>query len=426
MNAASGNAAASRGASGARRWLGPLKIVVAGALLAFVAATLPWRDRVELAWEGGKLSVEGELHADWRVERVEFTPRAASTDAAPWPPEIAAGLARGERVWLERQTRDRTRPRLSWQPGLPRVFREVELGWVAAALACFLGAFACGTTRWWRLLRVAGCGSGFWDSLRLNFVGLFFNLVMPGLTGGDVVKMGAVALENPGKRLEAALSALVDRVLGLLVLVVLASAVILASGDHGFDALRKPVLLLLAALLAGAIVYFAAPLRRALGWERLLAHPKLGAKLRLLDGALLVYARHPLELAGCAALSLANHCGVICGVWLLGRAYGVRAEEVSLAQYFVIVPVASMVTALPIAPAGWGLGEAIYQYLFELVGASGALGVAVSVTFRLTQMLIGCAGGLFLLAPGARSRMRAARAAAAGDDAVAAEGAPRV
>ncbi|TAJ04014.1 MAG: flippase-like domain-containing protein, partial [Planctomycetota bacterium] len=351
--------------------------------------------------------------------------RAPHASSAPWPPEVAEKLARGERVALERQTRDRTKPRLSWQPGLPRVFREVELGWVAAALACFLAAFACGTTRWWRLLRVAGCASGFWDSLRLNFLGLFFNLVMPGLTGGDVVKMGAVALENPGKRLEAALSALVDRVLGLLVLVVLAAAVILASGDAGFDALRKPVLLLLAAMLAGALVYFAAPLRRALGWEKLCAHPKLGPKLRLLDGALLVYARHPLELAGCAVLSLANHCGVICGVALLGHAYGVRSDEVSLAQYFVIVPVASMVTALPIAPAGWGLGEAVYQYLFELIGASGALGVAVSVTFRLTQMLIGCAGGLFLLAPGARSRMRAARAAGV-EGAVAAKGGARV
>ncbi|MBM3978351.1 MAG: flippase-like domain-containing protein, partial [Planctomycetes bacterium] len=328
-------------------------------------------------------------------------------------------LARGERVQLARGSANSPAATLQWQPGLPRVFREVDGAWVAAALACFLASFVCGTTRWWRLLRVAGCTSGFWDSLRLNSIGLFFNLVIPGLTGGDVVKMGAIALENPGRRLEAALSALVDRVIGLLVLVVLASVVILASGED-FAELRRPVLLLLAALVAGTIVYFAAPLRRALGWERLLAHPRLGPKLRLLDGALLIYARHPLEMLGCALLSLANHCGVICGVALLGRAYGVRVEEVSLAQYFVIVPVASMVTALPIAPAGWGLGEAVYQYLFELVGANGALGVAVSVTFRLTQMAIGCAGGLFLLTPGARARVQAAR------EAVADEGPARV
>jgi uncharacterized membrane protein YbhN (UPF0104 family) len=404
-----------------RRWLGPLKLAVAFALLAFVAWTLPWQDRAELKWPGGKQHVEGLLDGDWRGERVRFVPSAPLDSAdpaallAPWPPAVALALARGEPTELVRQSKDKTRPLLSWQPGLPRVFREVDLRWVGAAVLCFLAALVCGTTRWWRLLGVAGCSTGWWDSLRLNFIGLFFNLVMPGLTGGDVVKMGAVALENPGRRLEAALSALVDRVLGLLVLLVLAAGVILASGAR-FAELQRPVLLLLGAGVAGGVVYLAPPLRRALGWEWLRAHPKFGAKLRLLDDALLVYSRRPGELFGCALLSLANHCGVIVGVWMLGLAYGVRSDEVSLAQYFVIVPVASMVSAIPIAPAGWGLGEAIYQYLFELAGASGALGVAVSVTFRLTQMLVGCAGGLFLLAPGARSRMQAARAAAVAEE----------
>jgi uncharacterized membrane protein YbhN (UPF0104 family) len=126
---------------------------------------------------------------------------------------------------------------------------------------------------------------------------------------------------------------------------------------------------------------------------------------------LLVYARHPFELALALLLSLGNHCLVILGVWAMGRAYGADAEGVALAKYFAIVPVADMVSALPIAPAGWGVGEAMYQYLFQMVGASGTLGVAVSATYRVAQMLIGLAGGLFLLAPKTRARMDAARAA---------------
>ncbi|MBM3978394.1 MAG: hypothetical protein FJ299_15575, partial [Planctomycetes bacterium] len=100
MSDAAPTSAPSAQAARPRRWLTWLKLGLAGGLLAFVAARLPWRDRVELKWSDGSQVVEGVLEGDWRAEQVAFLPREAVAPAAAWPPEIGAALARGERVQL--------------------------------------------------------------------------------------------------------------------------------------------------------------------------------------------------------------------------------------------------------------------------------------------------------------------------------------
>jgi uncharacterized membrane protein YbhN (UPF0104 family) len=128
----------------------------------------------------------------------------------------------------------------------------------------------------------------------------------------------------------------------------------------------------------------------------------LGSKLRSLDRAAFVYLRHPFELFFAFVLSAANHFAVVLGVFCLGLAFGVPKAEVGLGEYLVLVPVANIVSALPLAPGGWGLGEFVYKELFEMIDANATMGVAISVTFRLCQLAIGLLGGIFLLLPGAK------------------------
>ncbi|MDE0896993.1 MAG: lysylphosphatidylglycerol synthase domain-containing protein, partial [Planctomycetota bacterium] len=73
--------------------------------------------------------------------------------------------------------------------------------------------------------------------------------------------------------------------------------------------------------------------------------------------------------------------------------------------YFAIVPIANIISSIPVLPGGWGFGELAYLKLFELIGASGTQGTAVSITFRLCQLLLSLLGGLFLLAPGAQVKL---------------------
>ncbi len=78
-------------------------------------------------------------------------------------------------------------------------------------------------------------------------------------------------------------------------------------------------------------------------------------------------------------------------------------------EYFVLVPVINIASAVPIAPNGWGVGELLYGYLFaehgaqHLVGVADAAsamrtrGVALSILYRSVLTAFSCLAGLLVL-----------------------------
>jgi hypothetical protein len=146
------------------------------------------------------------------------------------------------------------------------------VGISARVLLILAGAFVA-ITRWWRLLAVAGCGTRWTIAFRLSFLGLFFNVVLPaGITGGDVIKAVLVVREHPERRADAFVTVVVDRALGLLVLMALASIVVLVSGDR-FAELKLPVVGAFLAALVG--IWFL--LHRGRGGPRALQDPRAHA-----------------------------------------------------------------------------------------------------------------------------------------------------
>jgi hypothetical protein len=386
-----------------KRLFAALRLGFGLAILALVARSLPWSDRLLFTPPGGEpLAARGEIVGDWKADAIRFRPREPL--AEPWPAEVRSAAAAESPLAL-RRTSDAAAPSYDWKPGMPRVFRDLDPLGLAEAMAFFAAGVVVIVTRWWRLLALAGCRTSWWNALRLTLLGLFFNHMMPGLTGGDVVKGVIAAKENPGRRADALVSVVVDRILGLVSLAVLATIVILVAGGE-FTELRLPLIVFLGVALVTLLLYVNPFLRKALRLGALVERLPLGEKLRSLDRAAMLYVRHPLALALAFLLSIANHLAVVGGVVALGRAFGVGAADVSLAEFLVVVPVANIVSALPLAPGGWGLGEATYKVLFEMMGANGAMGVAVSVTFRLCQLVFGLFGGVFLLLPAGKAELR--------------------
>ncbi|HVS18161.1 MAG TPA: lysylphosphatidylglycerol synthase transmembrane domain-containing protein [Planctomycetota bacterium] len=390
MNAATTRSAPSRTR---RLALGVLKFAVVAALLGFVASRLPWRDRLTWSGSAGEGGVEGEIDGDWTADSVVF--RVAPGDLAALPEDLRARVAAG--ATLERADT------LRWQPSLPRVFRQVDPAGLARALGLLVVGVAITATRWWRLLAAVGVRASWYSGLRLTSLGAFFSIVLPGLTGGDLVKAVLVARENPRQRAHAVVSVLVDRLLGIGTLVVMGAAVIVVAGGE-LNELRLPVLLVLGAGLGGALVYTSSALRRLVRFDALMARLPMAAALKSLDDAVLLYSRRKSVLLAAFALSLANHATVIVAVLQLSRAFGDR--RLDALDMTAVVSVSNTVSAIPIAPGGWGVGEMVYGYLYAMLGSSASLGVAVSVSYRLCTMVVGLMGGVFLLLPGARAELQ--------------------
>jgi uncharacterized protein (TIRG00374 family) len=144
----------------------------------------------------------------------------------------------------------------------------------------------------------------------------------------------------------------------------------------------------------GLVLYSSAKARGIMRLGRLLDRLSFAETIRSADRAILPIIRSPYELSLALALSFAGHIAAIMGIVLIGNGFGI---DLAVIQYFVVVPIASLISTLPLTPGGWGLGEAAFHTLFEMINQPGSMGVAVSVTYRILLVALGMIGGLWLV-----------------------------
>jgi uncharacterized protein (TIRG00374 family) len=246
--------------------------------------------------------------------------------------------------------------------------------------------------RWLTLVRAAGLGLGLGSAVRLSFIGSFFNIAVPGATGGDVVK-AYYAAKATGAATRAVLSVFVDRAIGLLGLALLAAgALFLGPAREGYGPARVVVLSLLAGGIVVAVVFLSRRVRSAVGLNALLRRLPFQAVLREADQALRLYRRHVPTIGLAIGTSVVNHAVVAGCVWLLAGA--LRIPSVDLGSAMALVPVTALLSAVPLLPGGWGVGELAFAYFFGQVGVPATEAVALSVVFRLATLVASLPGGV--------------------------------
>lgn len=302
--------------------------------------------------------------------------------------------------------------------GLATIFGRISAGSYLLAMGCVLAMYLFGIRRWQRLLAAQQLSVSFFEATRLTFIGFFFNNVVPGMTGGDVVKALLIARAHPGKGPDAVSTVIVDRALGLLVLAALAAIVLLFS----FDTYRVVAIWVLGFLfLAAALIllFLSRRVRRFLRFDALLGRLPGSGMLKRLDRAFLQYRRRPGILLEACLLSAGAHVTSVLSVYFMGMDLGVNAsgglKTPELLTYMATVPIVMIVSSIPLLPGGWGLGEVAFGFFFRTVGIQNlSLSVGLSVLHRFSLLLFSLAGGIFLLLrPEARAPMTPEEAEAA-------------
>ncbi|MCE5333061.1 MAG: flippase-like domain-containing protein, partial [Desulfobacteraceae bacterium] len=246
--------------------------------------------------------------------------------------------------------------------------------------------------RWHWLLKAAGLGFGLGEACRLNWIGIFFSMAMPGTTGGDVVKTYYAMKRTESKSLPV-LTIVMDRVLGCIALVLLAlGALLLNVETHRI--LNWKVLAAVPVFLLGAAFLFPIFWKYA---RRLpvLQRPSLSGHLDQVEHALGLYRTQKAMLLFWVGMSLVNHAAFALSVGVLGRAMGFDA---SFGNYLTIVPVVNLGSAFSITPAGWGVGEALFDLLFvKFAGQAPGSGAGVAVMVRAMALFPFFVGGFLYM-----------------------------
>ncbi|MEY2746440.1 MAG: hypothetical protein RL112_1482 [Planctomycetota bacterium] len=391
-------------ASGANRarLFAALRLAFALALLAVVGWSVPWRDRLQVHEGSEVASIPGVIVGPWNEASVGFVP-AEELDPSSFPARLASDWAASGPEGLRLARRAEGADGYEWRPGIRRVWADADAQAFLLPFALLFLAILVGVVRWWRLLAAVGVRARLWTCARLTFLGVFFNLVVPGLTGGDLVKAVLVVRENPTQRADAFVSVVVDRVLGLFVIIAM-TAVAVSLSPGTFGELRAWVLLMFAALCVGAWCFLGAWPRRVLRIDALLARLPQAERLSSLDRAVREYTRHKGTLCVAILLSIANHVIIALALWSLTRAFG--TFDLGYWDVLGAGAIANVVSSVPLAPGGWGVGEAVYGFVYAKLGAPATIGIAVSVSYRLLMTAMGLLGGLFLLTRSARAEAR--------------------
>jgi len=279
---------------------------------------------------------------------------------------------------------------------LVSVIQKANLFWVLLSLFFYLLIILVGVVR---LSIILDPGSkrrpGYLSLLEVYWIGMFFSLVLPGQVTGDVVK--AYKLTNrSGKAVESATAVIMDKMIGMTSMVFLASLV-LALGFYSLDlslAGRSVVIL----LLACAIFYFVIfnrGLARRLGFlTQLFKRLKLDRLLRDIYFSFNIY-RHHLDILGKAFLiSLITSLMTFIGSYFLGRAVGI---DLPLVSFFILIPLISVISVLPISISGVGLQDGAYVYFFTQLGVDPARALGMSLLSHILRFTVSSFGGIVYL-----------------------------
>lgn len=256
----------------------------------------------------------------------------------------------------------------------------------ALVLLGFVGGHLAGVFKWRLFVNAGKAAFRPADAVQCYSAGLFANLCLPSIVGGDVLRMAMAGSFT--RRPEAALwGGVLDRVTDV------ASLAILVAGGAIFARGAIPgvggELILVAIALTGFAAMMVAPfaLRRPLAkWPRKLRRP-IGRSLV----AFRRLGREPGTAFAGLAMSLAIQSGFVLLNVELGRAVGVT---VPIAVWFLVWPLAKIASLMPISLGGLAVREASLAALLAPFGTPLALGVLASLLWQTVLIGGGLVGGL--------------------------------
>jgi len=283
---------------------------------------------------------------------------------------------------------------LAYRYGGDAEFRSTLAGLDPWSFVAAEGVVAVGLVlsalRWKILLRAAGVGLGLGTSIRLYFVGYFFNFFLPTTVGGDVARAMGVGKGTPLSVVGG--SILVERILGFGCLLVIGITASLAV--ESLAVARRVLLVAAAVFVVGLALVLLAPLpevQRAGTWGRLLS----GLRRTALE--IRAYGFHPKALGAAIVLSLAWQGALVLSNVLLSRGLGGVAPLESL---LALVPVVQAITMIPVSFGGLGIREMGYEFFFRSSGYDAAGAVALGVGWLGVTIALALKGGIvYLVAP---------------------------
>lgn len=273
---------------------------------------------------------------------------------------------------------------------LTLLFRRSDPGSHVIGVLLVLVSVVLQYVRWWLLLRAQDVGLSLRDAFEISFIAQFLSAVMPGASASEVVRAYYVGRAVSGGALRGSVSVVVDRAIGLLVLLwfgVVGFVTIYGAGATGMTESRRTFEVVIMLALAGSIAMTFVGFAKT----RALLLPLVPRRWRGgFDEAVSMLAADRRTLAASLALSVAATSCVMLAFVAAGRAAGSGADLITVCA---VTPVVFVASVLPISPAGLGVAEATASITFGQFGV--VEGATMMAFFRIWNLVAFVPGAYF-------------------------------
>ncbi len=282
------------------------------------------------------------------------------------------------------------------------VLRASLLLWPWLVLGIALNAISLwiGVGRWKIILDAQGLKMTWARVFCVSFIGQFFNSFMFGSTGGDLARAYYAAKETHHKKTEAVATVVIDRMIGLVVLNFIAGVMLVAR----FNFYRQnwqthlPALLMIGMIAATVAALFVVyNIRLFKGWPILRFiehHPRIGPVVRRLLISIYLYHRRGKVLAKTALLTLVIHSLIVLQCFCFGKSLQIN---MSIIDYFTVIPLIISLAAIPITPGGLGVREGLAVTMLGAMSVSAHQALPLSLMVYFVALALSLVGGFIFL-----------------------------
>jgi hypothetical protein len=280
--------------------------------------------------------------------------------------------------------------------------RAADLVDLLGAVLCFVLMLALATWRWQLLLGALGAPAPIRRLTASYLVATFFNNFLPSNIGGDIVRVRDSSRLTGSVATSLAVVG-IDRILGFGALYLLAAvAFVLAPPTVRGLAGARAVLLGLA-LLFGFLAYvFFRPgtARWIMSASRLDSIEWAREQFEVVQGAVHAYRARVLTIWIAGAASVVLQTLVVVYYLAVARGLGIPLPA---SAAFLMVPLCTLLQAVPVSFNGWGLREGLFAHYFTQVGLPRPSALAFSLVGAGLMVLLSLSGAFVWMARGAAS-----------------------
>jgi uncharacterized protein (TIRG00374 family) len=270
-----------------------------------------------------------------------------------------------------------------FQAGDPRLF--------GIAVAIYAVVVVLSTVRWKVLLDALGGTSSFGALTQSYLVSAFFANFLPSNVGGDVVRVREAA-RAAGSHTASLTVAAMDRVVGFIALYFIAAPAFLLGGPmvQGLAGARVILAGLTVLFLAMGAVFMTPGLVTSIA-ERvgLRRFPWIHDRFVTVQVALDAFRANKGTVVYSFLLSLVLQFLGVSYFYIVARALGIPLD---LPTSLLMVPLCTLIQAIPISFNGWGLREGMYVLYFRQVGLPRESALAFSIVASALVVLLSLSG----------------------------------